>query len=175
MTEDPINLIAIRRREVEQEIAVLSSRIDQLRQELPRLTVAEEVMGRLTGRAGEKAGAADESVAAAGSGGKPDGTPTITDMILRVVIEAFQGGLTAGLQPKEMTRRIRGKWWPDARGSQISSIAWRLEKRGLLVKDGPRYKLAPKHVETAVALTKESSAASWSSTRPVEAAPGGGT
>lgn len=163
---DPKNLIAIRRREIENEITRLLARVEALRGELPELEVAERVWARLSDEGAgnqeretlaEAAATRAEAVVAAT---KPPGTPTIPDMITTALMEALRKGVI-GLEPRDMARYIANRWWPNVPSVAISPIAWRMWKRNDLEKDGPIYKL-PRNAETADLLTTAGSAASQS-------------
>lgn len=157
MSFDPRNLIAIRRREIQSEISRLSDRIRELQKELPELEVAERVMGRLaddgTGSGEEGSVAAPERDEALAFVAKPPGTPTIPEMIFEALKDAASKG-SPGLQPAGMTSFIAGRWWPEVPGVAVSPIAWRMWKRGQLVKDGPIYKL-PTNNDAAPPLLTE--------------------
>lgn len=58
-----------------------------------------------------------------------------------------------------MADYIRVRWWPNVPGVSIGPSAWRMWKRGLLVKDGYLYKLPPKNTEAADLLSRAGSAA----------------
>lgn len=173
---NPTELIAARRREIESEIARLSARINDLKTELPDLDAAERVIRRLSGEGGKPpTGDVDEPKPAAAPT-KPANTPTIPAMIATALRNA--GG--RGLEPKDMTDYIDKRWWPGVSGVAIGPIAWRMMKRGELIKDGPRYKLKPSQMNEAtdeLSLGGESSAASDQQPQAQgrEAGPGGGT
>ena len=76
---------------------------------------------------------------------KPDGTPTMPDMIF----EALQDGQIhgrKGLEPKDIALYIAGRWWPDVTINSVGPIAWRMYKQGRLTKRGSKYFL-PKNDE----------------------------
>ncbi len=62
-------------------------------------------------------------------------------------------GKKLGMEPREITHVIENAWWPNAEGNAISSIAWRMWKRGELEKNGSLYMLPQK--ETAGSPTTE--------------------
>lgn len=180
---DHLILIANRRREIEAEIARLQSSIDSLQAELPELDAAERVLSRLSGQGGSPAGAQAAPQAAAGpepvaTTAKPEGTPTVPQMIVEALKDAAAKGQD-GLTPAEMTAYIAQRWWPNVKGVAVSPIAWRMWSHNKkLVKEGSLYKLPPEHTEAAGQLFQEEPAASEptkSAMRPVEPEPGGGT
>jgi hypothetical protein len=67
---------------------------------------------------------------------KPDGLPTIVEMVLGVL-----EGEEAGMRPRDITRIARLKWWPDLRPAAVGAAAWKLYGEGRLEKDGHFYKL----------------------------------
>lgn len=94
--------------------------------------------------------------AALNGGGKPLGTPTVPDMIMTLLLESKRRGLN-GMEPRDMTRGISRRWWPGVRSEEVSPIAWRMHKRGQLVKDGQVYRL-PENTEAAGDLLGEPAA-----------------
>jgi hypothetical protein len=71
---------------------------------------------------------------------KPDGTPTMPEMISAILIEAETEGHVK-LESQEIIQRVRAKWWPDAQSNDISPLLWRLSKTGKLIKMGTAYAL----------------------------------
>lgn len=71
---------------------------------------------------------------------KPDGTPAVPEMILEVLLRPHLLG-DPGMEPKEITAKIRERWWPDAPTSSIGPIAWRMWKEGRLRKFGAAYSM----------------------------------
>jgi hypothetical protein len=66
---------------------------------------------------------------------KPDGLPTLNDMIFAVL-----DGSDA-LAPKEITARIRQRWWPDVANDRVNTVVWRLRRDGRLGYSDGRYRL----------------------------------
>lgn len=139
MTQE-LHIVQVRLAEIEQERKRLQDHLRTLDAEQKELEIAERVFARLTGAQRVAAGSADEQPAKAHATTKPEGTPSVPEMIMILLWEAREAG-AAGLEPKEMTARIAEAWWPDVRGDAVSPIAWRMWKRGQLEKDGSIYKL----------------------------------
>lgn len=147
-------MIRARVAEVDQRLATLDAAVRLLRTERVELETALKVIERFAGDdddatepnlEGRRVGLAEAAaeIEERQSGGKPPGTPPIADMILEILSEASVRG-SSGLSPKEMVPIIRERWWPEARGESIGSIAWRMAKRGnLLTEDGRYYIPAP--------------------------------
>ncbi len=69
---------------------------------------------------------------------KPDGLPTLADM----VVAALKGdGTVEGMRPRDIAALVR-RTWPDAGSTQVSTVAWRLAKKGRLHAANGRYRLA---------------------------------
>jgi hypothetical protein len=145
----PLGLIIQRRSEIEGAIADLTSRVDMLRHELDELDVAERVLTRLGAAEHETvAGAPDMGLMAESERlldevvpavSKPPGIPTMPEMIL----EALRKGqaIPVGMEPRDLLKYIAERWWPEVRSELVGPIAWRMWKRGDLVKEGPLYRL----------------------------------
>jgi hypothetical protein len=168
MSSDPLSMIKARREAIAQEITFLNNRIIRLRAELPELSVAERVLIKLVEmdiKSSEKVSEPPEPEPPApeppdpdlepdplgemGPEGaalelprtrKPDGTPTMPDMILTILADEFRNG-KRGMEPKEMTAIIADRWYPGVTTEAVGPIAWRMFKRGQLAKDGPLYLL----------------------------------
>ena len=67
---------------------------------------------------------------------KPDGLPTVIEMVLAIL-----EGEEAGMRPRDITRIARRKWWPDLQPAAVNAAVWKLAGRGRLEKDGHLYKL----------------------------------
>jgi hypothetical protein len=72
---------------------------------------------------------------------KPDGLPTVADMVLMVLEDAGSGGL----RPPQVTRVVRKRWWPDIPDDRAAQTMWNMAKAGRLRKHGHRYKLLNGH------------------------------
>ena len=129
--EDPVSLVAERRKAVEARRAELRSELHHLEAELLELVTAERVFQRLTGIQTEE----EETEA-----GKPDNIPSMPEMIISALEEVMRSG-SQGLQPAGIASFIRAKWWPEVQINNVGPIAWRMWKRNQLRKDGPIYAL----------------------------------
>jgi hypothetical protein len=76
------------------------------------------------------------------NGNKPEGIPSIPDMITEAVRDALERG-DKGVEPVMMTAFIRARWWPGVSPEKVSPIAWRMWRRGQLTKKGSAYALPP--------------------------------
>jgi hypothetical protein len=74
---------------------------------------------------------------------KPNGVPTIPDMILTILEKAKEQGHTT-IQPKEFLALIRDEWWPEAPAEHVAPTLWRMAKAGRLHKEGDGYSLPKK-------------------------------
>jgi hypothetical protein len=79
---------------------------------------------------------------AAPSVAKPQGIPTVPDMIFETL-----RGLGDGLRPIQITNQIRREWWPEMPPDRVATVAHRLMQEGRLAKDGNRYKLLNGHCQ----------------------------
>jgi hypothetical protein len=68
---------------------------------------------------------------------KPDGLPTVADMVLTVLKDAGPGGL----RPPQVTRVLRTRWWPDIPNERAAQTMYSMAKAGRLRKHGLRYRL----------------------------------
>lgn len=121
--------------------------LSAMQQELVELDTAERVFARLSGAERHTAGPADEPKPqeAPQSDAPRVRLPSMPNMILSVMQDSYRQGLK-GLSPKEMGERIGEKFSHSPRGDAVSSIAWRMWKRGQLRKDedSPLYSLPEK-------------------------------
>lgn len=103
---------------------------------------------------------------------------SMPDMITKALqAESLFGDTSEGLEPREILSSIRQLIWPQAKSEAVSSIVWRMWKRGQLEKIGTRYRLPQKN--------EPSDGKSWPDTsegsdhqppaQGREAGPGGGT
>jgi hypothetical protein len=145
---NPLAIIFRRRAEIEREMQECRDRLQRLQSELPELDVAERVLTRLGTTEHETvADAPDMGLMAQAERlldeapvvSKPHGIPTMPEMIL----EALRKGqaIPVGMEPRELLKYIAERWWPDVRSELVGPIAWRMWKRGDLVKEGSLYRL----------------------------------
>lgn len=71
---------------------------------------------------------------------KPNGLPTVAEMVLAVLKEAGPGGL----RPPQVTSAARGRWWPAMPAERAAQTMYAMAKAGRLRKHGVRYRL-PDH------------------------------
>jgi hypothetical protein len=142
-----LSLIFIRFQEVEQEIARLKDRLADMESERGELETAGRVVARLSGAGWPPAGSGNESKQEEASGAKPEGLPPVTEMILQIMEDEYRRTL-GGVEPKNVARAIAEKWWPDVKGTYVSTTMWRMAqpKDGRLHKDNdsPVYTLPGK-------------------------------
>ncbi len=67
---------------------------------------------------------------------KPDGVPAVPNMIFEALKDAAEKG-APGLTPAGLLSFVQQKYWPNAKGPDIGSAAWRLWKKGRLTKPDP--------------------------------------
>jgi hypothetical protein len=171
------DLILTRRREVEQEIARLKTRLGEMDVELAELDTAGRVMARLSGAKWPPVGEANERQSATVIVPAAHARLTTPDMIIAALANARARGLR-GLEPKEIARYINDHLAPNVKGEYISSICWRMWKRGQLRKDpgSPLYSLPEKESAPDLLSSGEQSGADdQPSAQGGEARPGGGT
>jgi hypothetical protein len=72
--------------------------------------------------------------------GKPEGIPTMPEMIFEALRDAKNRGLK-GLEPKDIAAYIAAKWWPGVKINNVGPIAWRLYSKDKLAKRNSKYRL----------------------------------
>lgn len=146
MAHDPISIITARRKNLESEVASIMLRLDAIKAEQAELAVAERVLSRLTGDARGSVSASGASAAssvigtATGQSAKPEGIPTMPEMIVTVLQNEALAG-SRHLEPKDILERIAERWWPTVASENVGPIAWRMWKQGKLEKVGASYGL----------------------------------
>lgn len=140
-----IERVRSRRKDIEREIKNAKLRISALASEDQELEIAERVILRLYGNHAHSilpalrqeahfvVGAPREEEITS----KPSDTPTMPKMIVEALEFAKIQG-KSGLEPKAITAYIANKWWPEVSMNNVSPIAWRMMKRGQLVKPSKR-------------------------------------
>lgn len=177
---DDANLIQKRLREldednkrlVEEEARIQKQRAENAR-EWDELVAAAKVIARLSGAERPSFIKEDAEPASEASGGKPEGSPPMPEMIF----EALKASI-GELEPKQMANYIADKWWPDVVVNNVASSAWRLWKSGKLekVEGTSRYRLPQKNEAPDDDPSKNTSEASlFTPAEGREAGPGGGT
>lgn len=171
-------LITNRRQEVEQEIARLKSRLEEMDAELVDLATAEKVLARLSGAERGSYGPADKHEPKEASGERPNGIPQVPEMIMTVMTD-MSGVHRDGMKPTQVTNYIRRQWWPDIKPMYVSTTMWRMAqpKDGRLVKSaGGVYRLPSKeNPEGAQSGSDTPSGLDLQPAEGGEARPGGGT
>lgn len=72
---------------------------------------------------------------------KPEGLPTMSDMILAALRDA-RARSSIGMMPAEVTAFIRKNYWPEVLPEAVTPIVWRMWKKDrVLEKDGAHYTL----------------------------------
>lgn len=142
MTQE-MNLILTRRREVEAEIERTKALLSDLEREIGELDMAGRVIARLSGAKWPETGAADQRAATVVH--VPTATVrklTLPEMIEVVLTKAHRSG-RKGLEPKEIRQHIAESLDPEVKSEAVSSICWRMWKRGQLQKvdDTAAYRL----------------------------------
>lgn len=130
-----VSLILNRRREVEQEIGRLKTRLSDMQTELVELETAERVFARLSGAKRPQTGKADEQKPAEApklSTGQPI-KMSVPQKIQHVLAEAYRQGLPH-LEPKDIAKRVNEKWPGTGKSENIGAIVWRMWKAKRLVK-----------------------------------------
>ncbi len=141
MDTSPSHLIANRRSEIERQLSELAMLTGRLREELKELEMAERVLARLSGEARASTGEGEATSSHRAGTTKPEGTPTVPEMILTLLEEVKDHERRPGLEPKEMVQKVAERWWPEVKPEAIGSIAWRMWKRKQLRKEGSIYML----------------------------------
>ncbi len=77
---------------------------------------------------------------------KPEGTPTVPNMIIEALMEAQDMGLH-GMKAETITKWVRDRYWPDAPSSSVGPTAWRMARDNRLVRVGDLYALPPATAE----------------------------
>ena len=130
-----LNVITVRRREVEQEIARARDVITNGEKELAELDMAGAVIARLTGASWPPAGEADAGPSKGGPlfSGAAVAPMSLPSMIEAVLTKAHRRGLRM-MEPKEIRQEIADSLDPNVKSEAVSSICWRMWKRGQLEK-----------------------------------------
>ncbi len=148
-----LQLIQYKRRKLASMIAEQREALAALEAQEHDLEVAERVLVSLdedTERIASRDRVVNsEESTATESTGKPEGIPTMPQMIYEALRDAKARG-QKGLEPKDITAFIAAKWWPDVKINNVGPIAWRLYKSEKLAKRQSRYRL-PDEVATFAA------------------------
>jgi hypothetical protein len=77
---------------------------------------------------------------------KPDGLPTVVEMVLAILKSE-----EVGMRPCDIARIAQRKWWPDLQPAAVNAAVRKLAGSGRLEKDGHLYKLNGNAGESHVA------------------------
>jgi hypothetical protein len=130
----------------QQTIAACETAIADLMAKKDELDIAERVISEILVEEGILKKEPEATVAPADpengvtNGAKPEGIPSIPDMITEAIRNAHARG-DKGMEPIMMTAFIRARWWPGVSPEKVNPIAWRMWKRGQLSKNGSAYAL----------------------------------
>jgi hypothetical protein len=180
---DKLDLILAKRAEVEKEISLLREQIAERESQIERLDIAGKVIAELIGTEYSPTPPTDltakPKIRLRKRGllkvPRPNQPKTMPEMILSALEEA-QREFKVGLRPKEIHRAIIKADDPEADVGRVNAVAWRMERRGQIVKDDQsRYSL-PKMDNAVDTMSREgASTALDSQAKGREAGPGGGT
>jgi hypothetical protein len=151
-----LKLVQYKRRAISQKIMQQREVLAALEAQERDLVVAERVLAALDAESDdpELALEPEPEVTLTATdlvgGGKPEGIPTMPDMIFEALKDARTRGLK-GLEPKDITAFIAAKWWPDVKINNVGPIAWRLYKNERLSKRQSKYRLPDESAETNAA------------------------
>ena len=152
-----LKVVQIRRRVISQKIAQQREVLAALEAQERDLEVAERVLMSLDIEDGLEEGleptpapANTNNTTTTEPAGKPEGIPTMPEMIIEALKDAKARGLK-GLEPKDITAFIAAKWWPDVRINNVGPIAWRLYKSERLNKRNANYRLPDDLAESVAA------------------------
>ncbi|MCA1379363.1 hypothetical protein I6F34_00815 [Bradyrhizobium sp. BRP05] len=148
-----LKMIQIKRRMISQKITQQREVLAALEAEERDLEIAERVLANLEAEQPEPELALEPesaSTPASESSGKPEGIPTMPEMIFEALKDARSRGVK-GLEPKDITAFIAEKWWPDVKINNVGPIAWRLYKSERLAKRQSKYRLPDEWVEANAA------------------------
>jgi hypothetical protein len=137
-----LKVVQIKRRVISQKIAQQREILAALEVQENDLAVAERVLAALDAEEAESEVRAEpeKEVApvAADPTGKPEGIPTMPEMIVEALKDARAKG-QRGLEPKQMALFIAAKYWPTVTINAVGPIAWRMHTKERLGKRQSRY------------------------------------
>jgi hypothetical protein len=145
-----LKIVQYKRREISQKIARHREALAALEAQEREYEITERVLASLDAEA-EPPDLASEPEPApepAVEPGKPEGIPTMPEMIFEALRDAKTKGVR-GLEPKEMASYIAAKWWPAVPINAVGPIAWRMYSKDRLAKRQSRYFLLKSAEETA--------------------------
>jgi DNA-binding protein YbaB len=137
-----LKIVQYKRRAISQRIAQQREILDVLEAQERDLEVAERVLAALDAEEAESEVVLEpeQEVApvSAEPAGKPEGIPTMPDMIIEALKDAKARG-QRGLEPKQMASFIAAKYWPTVTINAVGPIAWRMHTKERLGKRQSRY------------------------------------
>jgi len=138
-----LKIVQYKRRAISQKIAQQREVLAALEAQERDLEVTERVLASLDAEEAEPEAGAPEperevTPVAAEPTGKPEGIPTMPDMIIEALKDAKAKG-QRGLEPKQMADFIAAKWWPGVTINAVGPIAWRMYSKERLSKRQSRY------------------------------------
>jgi hypothetical protein len=144
-----LKLIQYKRRAISHRIEQQRELLAALEAQARDLEITERVLASLDAESEPELEPEPEvAPAAADPTGKPAGIPTMPVMIVEALKDAKARGVR-GLEPKEITNFIAGKWWPTVTINAVGPIAWRMYSRDRLSKRQSKYSLPRVIDETA--------------------------
>ena len=134
-----LKVVQYKRRAISQKIAQQREILDALEAQEHDLAVAERVLAALDAEEAEAEEVPEQAVAVvAEPAGKPEGIPTMPEMIVEALKDAKAKG-QRGLEPKQMADFIAAKYWPTVTINAVGPIAWRMYSKERLAKRQSRY------------------------------------
>ena len=135
-----LKVVQYKRRAISQKIAEQHEILHALEAQERDLEVAERVLTALEAEEAETevAPEPDEVAVVAEPAGKPEGIPTMPEMIVEALKDAKAKG-QRGLEPKQMADFIAAKYWPTVTINAVGPIAWRMYSKERLAKRQSRY------------------------------------
>jgi hypothetical protein len=137
-----LKIVQYKRRAISQKIAQQREVLAALEAQERDLEVTERVLASLDAEEAEPEVASEPEPevvpVAAEPTGKPEGIPTMPDMIIEALKDAKAKG-QRGLEPKQMADFIAAKWWPNVTINAVGPIAWRMYSKERLAKRQSRY------------------------------------
>jgi hypothetical protein len=140
MKRQDLELIQQRKKQVAERLAKLDRERAELVQEMSDLAVTERTLARLLHVDLPEQEKNTPSKFAIRK--KPDGIPTVYEMTVALLLEARKTG-QSWVEPQEIVRGIREKWWPDVESNDVNPTLWRLYRNQKLSKKDNRYGLMP--------------------------------
>jgi hypothetical protein len=142
-----LKMIQDKRRAISRQIVQQREVLTALETQERNLEIAEKVLMSLDAESEPEPALEPEQ--AAESSGKPEGIPTMPEMIVAALKDAKANGLK-GLEPKDMAAFIATKWWPAVPINAVGPVAWRMyNNKDRLTKRQSRYFLPRATDETA--------------------------